>query len=143
MPSHLPNRDPARTFARLAARSVAASLLFALASYWPAKVALGGEPAVLAMLLATGVALLGSLAASAAPAAYVRRAPKELAFAVLASFGVRFLVTMGAALVAMPLRIVPPDALLVWVAVAQLALLAADSAALIALARAAGTEAKC
>ncbi|GMU81536.1 MAG: hypothetical protein AMXMBFR47_14070 [Planctomycetota bacterium] len=126
--------NPAFTFAKLAAISLGLAAAFAVLAFGPAS-AIGGNSQVAAMLFGTLAALIGSLMAAAAPAWCIAASAQTFAMATLAGLIIRFLATMSLALGLRSLDVVPADALMIWAAVAQLALLAGDVAFLVRLAK--------
>ena len=122
--------------AMVAASTLASVLLFALAQ------TIFAAPAD-AVSIGVIIAYLGSLAA-AVPVALASRSPRSFAFAGLGGVCLRFLVMLAAALVVA--RLVAGDDLawvLVSAGVAQVLLLAIDSAVLIRAARCISAEPTC
>ena len=126
--------DSLAAFLRLAAASSAAALVLALVGWYPTN-ALGGPIADRAMLAGISIALVGGWAGVIAPVAVLGRSPATLAFAVLGGLGVRFFVTLAAALVIRKLGRVPVTPLMLWVGLAQFVILAVDMIGLVRIVR--------
>lgn len=122
-------RSELQTFLRLGAYSVSAAALF-LALGYPLAAQLGGAAWVDALPWGLACALLGSLAAAVAPARAARSAAQTLAAAVLANLVIRFFLALTLALLLRAAAPVDADALLIWVGLAQTALLIVDAAVL-------------
>ncbi|MFN0137548.1 MAG: hypothetical protein ACKVS9_15700 [Phycisphaerae bacterium] len=133
---------PLAVFGGLASWSIIAAMAFAVAA-WPIAERLGGSDQVLAAMVGLAVALAGSLIGSVIPAAAIRQPPQTLAMAMLGDIMARFFVMLMPAIV---LRdVVGGNAMLAWLALAQLVLLVVDVAALVRVAKKRTTriEAKC
>lgn len=126
---------PAGAYARLLAAAAATALVTMIGVLLCGSMIAGSIRS--ALLAAIAIGFSGSLAASAIVAFCIRRPPAELAAAVLGSLGVRFVLTLGAALALRSAagEALPGDALLIAVGVAQLVYLAVDTAAQVILLR--------
>lgn len=102
------------------------ALLLVLVGYWPTA-ALAGQAGVLALVIAVGAALVGSWSGAVAPLLMVRAAPQQFVAAYFLGLGTRFALTLLAALVLPAILDVPRTPLLLWVGIAQAALLAIDT----------------
>ncbi len=122
-------RSELQTFLRLGAYSVSTAALFLAISY-PLAAKYGGVAWVDALPWGLACALLGSLVAAIAPARAVRSPAQTLAAAVLANLVIRFIVALTLALLLRAAAPVDGDALLIWVGLAQTALLVVDSVVL-------------
>lgn len=123
--------SPRTALAALWTASLVAALLLAAASGWPAMT-LGGPDGVTAMGVGIGVCAVISLIAAVPPSLKVADGRRELATAILLGLGARFLLTLAA--VAAVLVVAPGNkALLAWIGVGHVVLLAVDTAALISV----------
>jgi hypothetical protein len=121
-------------FFRLAAASLATSVGLALIGWYPTT-ALGAPDADRAMWTGIAVALAGGWAGVLAPVAVLGGSAATLAYATLAGLGVRFFVTVTAALVIRKLGSLPVTPLMLWVGLAQLVILAVDMIGLVRIVR--------
>ena len=126
--------DSLLAFVRLAATSLAAAVGLALIGWYPTTLA-SGPRAEHAMLVGIAVALVGGWAGVIAPLAVLGRSAATLAFATLAGLGVRFFVTLAAAIVLWKLAIFPATPLMLWVGLAQFVILAVDLFGLVRIVR--------
>ena len=126
--------DSLVAFMRLAAVSLAASAGMALIGWYPTT-ALGGPGADRAMLAGIAVALVGGWAGVIAPVAVLGRSAATLAYATLGGLGVRFVVTLAAAVLAWKLGPWPARPLMLWVGLAQFVILAVDIIGLVRIVR--------
>jgi hypothetical protein len=122
-------------FLRLASASLAVSVGMALLGWYPTH-ALAGPGAGRAMLVGIAVALAGGWAGVIAPVAVIGRSAATLAYATLGGLGVRFFVTLAAALLLRQLRVGPATPMLIWVGLAQFVILAVDIIGLVRIVRA-------
>lgn len=130
--SHSPPAS-AVAFFRLAGMQTVGAIAVLLTPWIPGAPLGGLTPEIIA---ATAVCWLGGIAAAIAPAIAIRREAVVLGSAMLASLGIRFLVTLAAAFLVRSLRpTLAADAYLIGVGVVQAVLLAIDVAAQIHLAR--------
>lgn len=133
--------DPLRTFVRLAGGALFAAAAFAVVA-WPIAQRIGGEPQVQAALIATAIALAGSLLAAILPSAAIRQPAQAIAGAMLGSLGIRFAVMLALA-IALDGVVAESKAMLVWLSIAQLVLLMADVAGMLSATRHLRAQAKC
>jgi hypothetical protein len=104
------------------AKALLATLAVGAVGAWPAY-ALQGAAGVRALLLATGVGLVGAVAGRGARRLVPHGTPEGQLSAAMAAVGARLLVTAALVLAVVSLDVVPVLAFGVWVAVVYLALL--------------------
>jgi hypothetical protein len=124
---------------RIALISTAAAALLALVGYWPTA-AQAGSAGVTAMLVGIGICLIGGWAGSLPTVAYLPRPPRDHANGILIGLAARFAVTLGLAIGAWLTGMFPKAPLLLWVGIAQLAILAVDVPGLVVLLKRAAKE---
>lgn len=117
--------DPFVAYARLAGAAVLTAALLAGIAFFPVRVQFG-EPAAVALLAGIAISLIGSWAGNISTVLTMNRAPAIFASGVLGGFGVRFVVTLGVALLVSSMGAFDRDALLISVGATQLAILAVD-----------------
>jgi hypothetical protein len=121
-----PDSSPLGQLGAGALFALGGALLLVLVGYWPTA-ALAGQAGVLALVIAVGAALVGSWSGAVAPLLMVRAAPQQFVAAYFLGLGTRFALTLLAALVLPAILDVPRTPLLLWVGIAQAALLAIDT----------------
>lgn len=123
----------AKAFFRLAGAQTVGAIAVLLIPWIPGAPLGGLTPEIIA---STAACWLGGIAAAIAPAIAIRREAVVLGSAMLASLGIRFVITLTAALLVRSLwPTLAADAYLIGVGIVQAVLLAIDVAAQIHLAR--------
>lgn len=116
---------PAAQYLRFAAAALGATLLLALLGYWPTK-ELAGPPALAALVAGCTVSFLASVIGGLP--LFFRREGAMPIFNAFASMGLRLLVVVALGTVAALSGRFPTRPLLLWLAIAYVALLAVDTA---------------
>lgn len=118
--------------ARLALFSLIAAGGTALVGYWPTA-AIAGADGIRAMFAGIGVALVGGWI-GLVPALFVlRRDPRQQISGILGGLAVRFAATVALAAAVFFTGVFEPRPLILWVAIAQLIVLAVDTVSLVGL----------
>lgn len=115
---------PVAQYLRFVATALGATLLLALLGYWP-TVELAGRGALGALAAGCGVSFLAS-AVGGLPLFFRRQGAMPISTA-FASMGLRLLVVVALGLAAALSARFPPRPLLLWLAIAYVALLAVDT----------------
>jgi hypothetical protein len=125
---------PAAAFLRIAGAALGTGVLLAVLGYLPTAAAAGGS-AVPAMLTGVAVAVFGGWAGTLASLVFINRPPVVQAWGVLGGLAARFAVTVTLAIAIGAGDVVARTPLMIWVAIAQLAILGVDTFGLIRLVR--------
>jgi len=123
---------PVGALARLALISTATGALLIAVGYWPTTHIVGRQ-GVAALIVGVLIALVGGWAAYGPVLASLRKPGPERVNAILLSTVLRFVVTLGLATAAALSGYFPSKPLILWVAIAQLIVLAVDTVGLVRL----------
>jgi hypothetical protein len=118
--------------ARLLLFSLAGAAGTSLVGYWPTA-AVAGAAGVHAMFAGIAVALLGGWVGLLPCFFVLRRDPRQQVNGILGGLGVRFAATLALAAAVFLTGVFAPRPLVLWVAIAQLAVLAVDTIGLVSL----------
>ncbi len=124
-----------RAFGRLLTTAGLCAFGLILLAAWPVHMA-SGQSGASNMIAGVMAALIGSAASLWLPFGFGSGTVSAFAMASLASLGVRFLATLAVGFVVIRAGLAAGDAFWLWLAAAQLLLLAVDTAGLIRLVRA-------
>lgn len=113
-------------FARLAGAGVAVAIGLAVVGYYPTRAAAGPD-GITAMLAGLAAALLGAWCGLAVMVTALRVTPREQVSRILGGLGVRFAATVVLAVGLALSGWVAAKPVVLWIAVAQLVILAADT----------------
>ncbi len=116
----------AHVFARLAGAGVVVSIGLAVVGYYPTRAAAGPD-GITAMLAGLAAALLGAWGGLVLMVSALRVTPREQVSRILGGLGVRFAVTVVLAVCLALSGWVAARPAVLWIAVAQLVILASDT----------------
>lgn len=133
--------SPALAAVRLMSISTIAALVLGAAGYVPTKAVVGAE-ALPALIAGIAIALVGAWAGVIPVCLVLKREPKEHPIGIMLGTALRFLLTLGLAVGVVLTKLVPLKATIVWVAIAQLVLLAVDTINMLAVVKAATRRAE-
>lgn len=109
---------------------------------WPTR-ALASETGVVAMIAGLAVALGGAWASSLVTVQIARRGGQYMATGAMAGLGMRFMLTLGVAMIIMLAGTLPTKPFMLWVGIGQVVALTADVWSLARIAPLVTGEAKC
>lgn len=121
---------PLRAYARLAALSLAAAVACLVIGYFPTR-ALGGGPAISAMGLGVGIALIAALAGLIPTIISLRASPRAQVSGTLLGMALRFALTLALLLAGLLGGTTARVPLAIWVVIGYLLLVTIDTAGLV------------
>ena len=119
-------------FARPALISAATCALTVIVGYWPSA-NWAGPQGVAGLLAGVAIALVGGWVACCPVVGSLRKSAAERVNAILLSIVLRFVITLALAAAAALSGLFAPKPLILWVAIAQLIVLAVDTVGLVRL----------
>ena len=128
------NPDAASAFIRCAVASALSALLLAAIGWFPTA-HLAGSAGLAAMGVAIAISLVGAWVGSLIPILCMTGDAYRFLGGVLGGLAARFMLTMAIALVLRAMDLLPAKPLLLWVGIAQFAILGVDTMMLLRLSR--------